>query len=132
MCCLQGMKFRLDRHDSGKSEQTNACYEGILLGSPIVTKVGEARHATRPCLSGLGAGLLGGALCRHHCPNASLAPAQPPCLPTDLQQQQGPLPDTPKSLNARCPAFAPESISTHGRSRSVTRPICKAIVRLNL
>ena len=52
------MKFRLD---SGKPEQTNACYEGILLGSPIVTKVGEARHATRPCLSGFGAGLLGAA-----------------------------------------------------------------------
>ena len=89
MCCLQGMKFRLDRDDSGKSEQTNACYEGNLLGSPIVTKVGKARHATRPCLSGFGAGLLGGAP----------VPALPKCLsctctPTHLQQlkQQGPLP----------------------------------------
>ena len=80
MCGLQGMKFRFDRHDSGKTEQTNACYEGILLGSPIVTKVGEARHATRPCLSGFGAGLLGAALVPccpvlAPCPNASLAPA---------------------------------------------------------
>ena len=140
MCCLQGMKFRLDRHDSGKTEQTNACYEGILLGSPIVTKVGDRGSPCHTALSvWVGCRVVGGALCRHLCPNASLAPAHPAPLHTlhtsplpndlhQLKQQQGSLPDTPKSLNARCTAFAPESISTQRRKCSVTRPICKAIV----
>ena len=82
MCCLQGMKFRLDRHDSGKTEQTNACYEGILLGSPIVTKVGDRGSPCHTALSvWVWCRVVGGALCRHLCPNASLAPAHIPCTP---------------------------------------------------
>ena len=94
-----------------------------------MTKAGEACHATRPCLSGFGAGLLGDKVAVPYAgTNAQMpllhlhTPAPPvhPCppftpLPTHMQQlkqEQGPLPDTPKSLNTRCLAFSPVTIST--------------------